>query len=70
MVIDEDAEGARHQGEDERFRDAAVRDGVLQSGEPLAEDVKQQRHHTQGCDAGARRHDDAASGERKDLSST
>lgn len=65
VVIDENAEGARHQGEDERFHDAAVRDGVLQSGEPLAEDVKQQRHHTQGCDAGARCHDDAGSGERK-----
>lgn len=69
-MIDEDAGGARHQGEDERFHDAAVWDGVLQSGETLAEDVKQQRHHTQGCDAGARRHDDAGSGERKHLSST
>lgn len=66
-MIDEDADGAGHQGEDERFHDAAVRDGVLQSGEPLAEDVEQQRHHAQGCYAGARRHDDTGSGERRSV---
>lgn len=65
--MDEDAKSARHQGEDERRHDAAVRDGVLQPRKPSAEDIKQQRHHTQGCDAGARRHDDAGSEERKDL---
>lgn len=64
-VMDEDADGAGHQSEDQRFHDAAVGDGVLQSGEPLAEDIEQQRHHTQGCNAGACRHDDAGRGERE-----
>lgn len=63
-MIDEDAQGTRHQGEDQRFHDAAVRDGVLQPGEPLGEGVEQQRHHAQGGDAGARRHGDAGSGKR------
>lgn len=67
-MIDEDADGARHQSESECFHDAAVWDGILQSREPLAEDIEQQRHHTQGCNAGARRHDDAGRGERNDLS--
>lgn len=59
VVVDEDADGAGHQGEDHRGYDASVRYGSLQIFDPVAIDVEQQRHHTQSGHAGAGCHDNA-----------
>lgn len=58
-MIDEDAKGTRHQGENQSLDDAEVRYKVLQTSKALAEDIEQQRHQTQGCDGGAGGHYDA-----------
>lgn len=58
-VVDDDADGAGHQGEDQSGHDASVRHGSLQVLDPSAQDVEQQRHHAEGSDAGAGRHDNA-----------
>lgn len=58
-MIDEDANGTRHQCGYEGGDDANIWHSVFQTSEALAEDIQQQRHETQGCDAGASCHDDA-----------
>lgn len=58
-MIDGDANGTRHQGERESGHDAAVRYSIFQPAESLAEDIEQQRHQTQGRDAGASGHHNA-----------
>lgn len=59
VVINGDANGARHQGERKRSHDFAVRHSFFQTAESLAEDIEQQRHQTQGGDVGASGHRNA-----------
>lgn len=59
VVINGNADGARHQGIYENSDDANVWYSILQTGEALAEDIKQQRHQTQSCNTGASGHYDA-----------
>lgn len=59
VVINGYADGARHQGIYENSDDANIWYGVFQTGEALAEDIKQQRHQSQSCNTGASGHYDA-----------
>lgn len=59
VVIDKDADGAGHQGEGESGHDAAVRHSIFQITDSSAEDIEQQRHHSQGRNAGAGCHNNA-----------
>ena len=52
-MIDGDADGTRHQCENEGRDDAGVRDGIFQTGEASAENKEQQRHHSHGREGGA-----------------
>lgn len=59
VVVNQDADGTGHQGEDQSGHDASVWYGCLQVVDPSAKDVEQQRHHSQRSNAGAGRHDNA-----------
>lgn len=59
VVVDQDADGTGHQGEGQSAHDASIWYGSLQLVGPSGEDVEQQRHHSQGGNTGARRHDNA-----------
>lgn len=55
-MINDNANGTRHQGERKSGHDAAVWYSIFQATESLAEDIEQQRHQTQGGNAGASCH--------------
>lgn len=59
VVVDQDADGTGRQGEGQSAHDASIWYGSLQLIGPSGEDVEQQRHHSQGGNTGARRHDNA-----------
>lgn len=52
-MLNGDADATRHQCQHQSLDDAEVWDGVFQITEALGENVEQQRHHTQRCEAGA-----------------
>lgn len=53
VMLNGDADATRHQCQHQSLDDAEVWDGVFQITEALGENVEQQRHHTQRCEAGA-----------------
>lgn len=59
VVINGNANATRHEGQCESSDNADVRNSIFQTSEAFAIDKEQQRHQTQGHDAGASGHYDA-----------
>ena len=64
VAVDEDADTAGDEEEEERYNDSDEGHRTRQVREALAVDVEQQRHHTQSQQRGATSHHNAGGGER------